>query len=38
MELKLLNANGQEGSVVNASDAVFGRDYNEALILSLIHI
>lgn len=32
MELKLLNSNGQEGAVVNASDVVFGRDYNEALI------
>ncbi len=32
MELKLLNENGQEGAVVNASDVVFGRDYNEALI------
>jgi large subunit ribosomal protein L4 len=31
MELKLLNANGQEGAGVNASDVVFGRDYNEAL-------
>jgi large subunit ribosomal protein L4 len=31
MELKLLNENGQEGAVVNASDVVFGRDYNEAL-------
>jgi len=28
MELKLLNANGQEGAGVNASDVVFGRDYN----------
>ena len=34
MELKLLNENGQEGAVVNASDVVFGRDYNEALIRS----
>ncbi|KMQ80709.1 LSU ribosomal protein L4p (L1e) [Candidatus Burkholderia pumila] len=32
MELKLLNANGQEGAGVNASDVVFGRDYNETLI------
>ncbi|MCQ4438355.1 50S ribosomal protein L4, partial [Clostridioides difficile] len=28
MELKLLNENGQEGAVVNASDVVCGRDYN----------
>ncbi|GAB7534475.1 50S ribosomal protein L4 [Burkholderia sp. 22PA0099] len=36
MELKLLNENGQEGAVVNASDAVFGRDYNEALIHQVV--
>jgi len=36
MELKLLDANGQEGSGVNASDAVFGRDYNEALIHQIV--
>lgn len=36
MELKLLNENGQEGAVVNASDVVFGRDYNEALIHQVV--
>jgi large subunit ribosomal protein L4 len=36
MELKLLNANGQEGAGVNASDVVFGRDYNEALIHQIV--
>ncbi len=36
MELKLLNANGQEGAAVSASDVVFGRDYNEALIHQLV--
>ncbi len=36
MELKLLNANGQEGAVVSASDVVFGRDYNEALIHQVV--
>lgn len=36
MELKLLNSNGQEGAVVNASDVVFGRDYNEALIHQVV--
>jgi len=36
MELKLLNENGQEGAVVNASDVVFGRDYNEALIQQVV--
>ncbi len=36
MELKLLNATGQEGAGVNASDVVFGRDYNEALIHQVV--
>src|SRR5215831_19550869 len=36
MELKLLNANGQEGAAVTASDVVFGRDYNEALIHQIV--
>ena len=36
MELKLLNSNGQEGTGVNASDVVFGRDYNEALIHQVV--
>jgi large subunit ribosomal protein L4 len=36
MELKLLNANGQESAGVNASDVVFGRDYNEALIHQVV--
>ena len=36
MELKLLNANGQEGAALNASDVVFGRDYNEALIHQIV--
>src|ERR1700749_69299 len=36
MELKLLNANGQEAAGVNASDVVFGRDYNEALIHQVV--
>jgi large subunit ribosomal protein L4 len=36
MELKLLNEQGQEGAVVNASDVVFGRDYNEALIHQVV--
>jgi large subunit ribosomal protein L4 len=31
MELKLLNEQGEAGSV-SASDALFGRDYNEALV------
>jgi large subunit ribosomal protein L4 len=36
MELKLLNADGQEGAAVSASDVVFGRDYNEALIHQIV--
>lgn len=36
MELKLLNAQGQEAPGVNASDVVFGRDYNEALIHQVV--
>lgn len=36
MELKLLNINGQEGATVNASNIVFGRDYNEALIHQVV--
>ena len=36
MELKLLNEQGQEGAAVNASDVVFGRDYNEALIHQIV--
>lgn len=36
MELKLLNDQGQVGSNVAAPDAVFGRDYNEALIHQVV--
>ena len=36
MELKFLNAQGQADSHVVASDAVFGRDYNEALIHQVV--
>lgn len=36
MELKLLNDQGQAGSNVAAPDAVFGRDYNEALIHQVV--
>jgi large subunit ribosomal protein L4 len=32
MELKLLNAEGQAASTLQASDTLFGRDYNEALV------
>ena len=36
MELKLLNAQGQASSNVAASDTIFGRDYNEALIHQVV--
>lgn len=36
MELKLLNEQGQAGSNVSATDEVFGRDYNEALIHQIV--
>ena len=36
MELKLINAQGQSSSTVTASDALFGRDFNEALVHQLV--
>jgi large subunit ribosomal protein L4 len=36
MELKLINEQGQAGATVNASDGLFGRDYNEALVHQLV--
>jgi len=36
MELKLLNAEGQAASTLQASDMLFGRDYNEALIHQVV--
>jgi large subunit ribosomal protein L4 len=36
MELKLLNDQGQAGSTLQASDALFGRDYNEALVHQVV--
>jgi large subunit ribosomal protein L4 len=36
MELQLIDDQGQSAGVVNASDAVFGREYNEALVHQLI--
>lgn len=36
MDLKLLNEQGQAAATVSASDAVFGKDYNEALIHQII--
>ena len=36
MELKLLNDQGVQASTLQASDALFGRDYNEALIHQVV--
>jgi large subunit ribosomal protein L4 len=36
MELKLLNAEGQPASTLQASDTLFGRDYNEALVHQVV--
>lgn len=36
MELKVLNAQGQPAASLQASDALFGRDYNEALIHQVV--
>lgn len=36
MELKLINEQGQAGAVINASDSLFGREYNEALVHQLV--
>jgi len=36
MELKLLNEQGQAGANVAATDEVFGREYNEALIHQIV--
>jgi len=36
MELKLINEQGQPSSTVAASDALFGRDFNEALVHQVV--
>ena len=36
MELKLINEQGQEASRLSASDVLFGREYNEALIHQVV--
>ncbi len=36
MDLKLINDNGQPAATVSASDALFARDYNEALIHQVV--
>lgn len=36
MELKLINEQGQSAATLSASDALFGRDFNEALIHQVV--
>lgn len=36
MELKVINEQGQEASRLQASDTLFGRDYNEALVHQVV--
>ncbi len=36
MELKLINAQGQDAGAVSASDLLFAREYNEALVHQLV--
>lgn len=36
MELKVINASGKAASSISASDELFGRDYNEALVHQLV--
>lgn len=36
MELKLINEQGQPAATLSASDALFGRDYNEALVHQVV--
>lgn len=36
MELKLINEQGQAAATLQASDALFGRDYNEALVHQVV--
>ncbi|MBI5889294.1 MAG: 50S ribosomal protein L4 [Nitrosomonadales bacterium] len=36
MELKVINENGKAGKSINASDDLFGREYNETLVHQLV--
>jgi large subunit ribosomal protein L4 len=36
MELKLIDPKGKDGATVAASDAAFGRDFNEALVHQIV--
>jgi large subunit ribosomal protein L4 len=37
MELKLINSQGEQASTVTASDTLFNRDYNEALVHQIVN-
>lgn len=37
MELKVINIQGQDAGVVHVNDAVFGREYNEALVHQVVN-
>jgi large subunit ribosomal protein L4 len=36
MDLKLINAQGQEAGAVSGADSLFAREYNEALVHQLV--
>jgi len=36
MELKLINVQGQDAGVLSVNEAVFGREYNEALVHQVV--
>ena len=36
MELKVINEQGKEAATLQASDALFGRDYNESLVHQVV--
>lgn len=36
MEIKVINANGKDAASISASDELFGREYNEALIHQIV--
>jgi large subunit ribosomal protein L4 len=36
MEIKVINENGKAGASINASDELFGREYNETLVHQLV--
>ena len=36
MELKIIDANGASSATLTAADTLFGRDFNEALVLQIV--